>query len=91
MNWIAIVVGGLIAGLIASAIVPGRSTNGLIASALVGIVGGILGKVVFHFVGLQGQSYSSPLWNLLVAVVGAVIVLVIYHALMSGRRPLAEP
>jgi uncharacterized membrane protein YeaQ/YmgE (transglycosylase-associated protein family) len=72
---------GFIVGLIARLVVPGRQPLGLIATALLGIVGayvgGTLGSVVFpphHF------TITPPIkHSFLGALVGAVILLLIYE------------
>lgn len=72
---------GFIVGLIARLVVPGRQPLGLIATALLGIVGayvgGTLGSVVFpphHF------TITPPIkHSFLGALVGAVVLLLIYE------------
>lgn len=76
---------GLIVGLVARLIVPGRQPLGLIATALLGIVGayvgGTLGSVVFP----PHQFTVTPPINhsFLGALVGAVLLLFIYKAVKS--------
>jgi uncharacterized membrane protein YeaQ/YmgE (transglycosylase-associated protein family) len=76
---------GLIVGLIARLIVPGRQRLGLIATALLGVVGayvgGTLGSVVFP----PHQFTVTPPINhsFLGALVGAVLLLFIYKAVKS--------
>ena len=84
MGWLTVILGGFVAGLIAKALVPGNEPAGFVASALIGIVGGIIGKGVMRVIGFIPQSHPH-LWNLAVAVLGAVILLFIYHA-VTGRK-----
>ncbi|OBA79054.1 hypothetical protein A9W99_21390 [Mycobacterium sp. 1164966.3] len=92
MVWhvIWMIVLGLIVGLIARAIVPGRQSMGWIATALLGIVGGYvggtLGSVVFppHKFTITPPIHHS-FWG---ALVGAVILLLIYKAVTSRTRTL---
>jgi uncharacterized membrane protein YeaQ/YmgE (transglycosylase-associated protein family) len=86
MGWIVAIIGGFIAGIIAKAIVPGDEPGGFIMDAAIGIVGGIIGKLVLPFLGLPAASATSALWNLIVAVVGAIILLLIYHAIVGSSR-----
>jgi uncharacterized membrane protein YeaQ/YmgE (transglycosylase-associated protein family) len=72
---------GLIVGLVARLIVPGRQPLGVIATALLGIVGayvgGTLGSVVFA---PHQFTITPPIkHSFLGALVGAVILLLIYH------------
>ncbi|HZE14264.1 MAG TPA: GlsB/YeaQ/YmgE family stress response membrane protein [Mycobacterium sp.] len=86
--WLIIL--GLIVGLIARLIVPGRQRMGWIATAVLGIVGayvgGTLGSVVFpphHF------TITPPIkHSFLGALVGAVILLLIYKFATSRTRTL---
>jgi uncharacterized membrane protein YeaQ/YmgE (transglycosylase-associated protein family) len=49
-----------------------------------GIVGAIVGGVLFSAVGMQGVT-GLNIWSMIVAVIGSVVVLWGYHTLM-GRR-----
>jgi uncharacterized membrane protein YeaQ/YmgE (transglycosylase-associated protein family) len=86
--WMIII--GLVVGLIARLIVPGKQRLGLIATALLGIVGayvgGTLGSVVFppHKFTITPPIHHSFLG----ALVGAVILLLIYKFATSRRRTL---
>ncbi|HEV2862956.1 MAG TPA: GlsB/YeaQ/YmgE family stress response membrane protein [Pyrinomonadaceae bacterium] len=88
MGWIAYIILGLLAGVIAKAIMPGRDPGGLIITTLLGIVGSIIGgwvgSMLFGYG--RGDSVSEPgfLMSLVLAVVGAVIVLAAYR-LIRGR------
>jgi uncharacterized membrane protein YeaQ/YmgE (transglycosylase-associated protein family) len=89
LGWIVF---GLIAGLIAKAIMPGRDPGGCIITILLGIagslIGGFIGRALFGY----GRSYgdardlSQPgfLMSLGLAVVGAIILLALYR-LIKGR------
>jgi uncharacterized membrane protein YeaQ/YmgE (transglycosylase-associated protein family) len=77
--WLIIL--GLIVGLVARLIVPGRQPLGVIATALLGIVGayvgGTLGSVVFA---PHQFTITPPIkHSFLGALVGAVILLLIYQ------------
>ena len=88
MGWIAYIILGLLAGVIAKAIMPGRDPGGLIITTLLGIVGSIIGGFVGRslFGYGRGDSVTEPgfLMSLVLAVVGAVIVLAVYR-LIRGR------
>jgi uncharacterized membrane protein YeaQ/YmgE (transglycosylase-associated protein family) len=76
--WLIIL--GLIVGIVARLIVPGRQPMGVIATALLGIVGayvgGTLGSVVFP---PHQFTITPPIkHSFLGALIGAVILLLIY-------------
>ena len=88
MGWIATIIIGLLAGLIAKAIMPGKDPGGLIITILLGIVGAVIGGVVRNAlnIGGRGDNVGDPgfIKTLVFAVVGALIVLAIYR-LITGR------
>jgi uncharacterized membrane protein YeaQ/YmgE (transglycosylase-associated protein family) len=80
ISWLLL---GLIAGFIGSKIVN-KSGQGLWLDIALGIVGAIVGGVLFSAVGMQGVT-GLNLWSMIVAIIGSVVVLFSYHAL-AGRR-----
>ena len=82
MGWIAWIVVGLIAGIIAK-MVMGDSL-GWIMTIVLGIVGAFVGGWVFGLFGGPGVS-GFNLTSILVAAVGAIIVLAV-TGLISRRR-----
>ncbi|HLV61046.1 MAG TPA: GlsB/YeaQ/YmgE family stress response membrane protein [Fredinandcohnia sp.] len=80
--WIII---GLLAGLIARAIMPGEQPGGVIVTILLGIGGAFLGGWLGSAIvgkGLTGFSF----WSLLLAVVGALILLFAYQMITGAMR-----
>ena len=75
MGILAWIILGLIAGAIAKAIMPGRDPGGFIVTALIGIVGavigGFLGNMIFGIGGVSGVDIRS----ILISVVGALLLL----------------
>ena len=80
INWIIL---GVIAGFIGSKIVN-KSGQGFLMDIVLGIVGAIVGGVIFSAFGATGVT-GLNIYSLIVAVIGAVVVLWGYHAI-SGRR-----
>ena len=84
MGIIAWIVLGLGAGLLANMVIPGRRSQGLILTCVIGIVGALLGGWVatklFHIHSLQG-FFNLSTW--LTAIVGAAILLLAYHLITS--------
>jgi uncharacterized membrane protein YeaQ/YmgE (transglycosylase-associated protein family) len=85
MGIIAWIVLGLGAGLLANMLIPGRRSQGLIITCLIGVAGALLGGWVatklFHVHSLQG-FFNLSTW--LTAIAGAVVLLLAYH-LVAGR------
>ena len=87
MGIIAWIVLGLVAGLIANALIPGRRQQGLILTCVIGIVGALLGgwlaTKLFHIHTLHG-FFNLDTW--LTAIIGAAILLLAYHLITSRER-----
>jgi uncharacterized membrane protein YeaQ/YmgE (transglycosylase-associated protein family) len=79
---------GLLAGIIAKAILPGDDPGGLIVTTIIGVVGAILGGflagVLFNADPLD-EFFDISTW--VTAIVGAIVLLVIYRVVV-GRRPV---
>ncbi|MGD0608504.1 MAG: GlsB/YeaQ/YmgE family stress response membrane protein [Streptosporangiaceae bacterium] len=92
MGIIAWIVLGLVAGLIANMIIPGRRSQGLIVTCAIGILGALAGgwvaTRVFHVHTLNG-FFNLSTW--LTAIVGAAVLLLIFHLVnersSGSRRP----
>jgi uncharacterized membrane protein YeaQ/YmgE (transglycosylase-associated protein family) len=84
MGVIAWIVLGLVAGLLANLLIPGRRSQGLILTCVIGIVGALLGgwlaTKLFHVHTLHG-FFNISTW--LTAIVGAAILLLAYHLITS--------
>jgi uncharacterized membrane protein YeaQ/YmgE (transglycosylase-associated protein family) len=81
LDIIAWVVIGLIVGLLARFLVPGRDPMGCLATSILGIVGAFLGGFISRllFPPAPTDEYVRP--GFLVSLVGAIIVLLIYRML----------
>jgi uncharacterized membrane protein YeaQ/YmgE (transglycosylase-associated protein family) len=71
MDWISILLGGLITGAIAKALLR-EKRYGILLTTFVGLVGGVIGSLV-----LKGLGYSFDGWfkNFAVGVMGAILFL----------------
>ncbi len=80
ISWIIL---GLIAGWIGSKIVN-KTGAGMTMDIALGVVGAIVGGLIFSGVfGMTGVT-GLNIWSLIVAVVGAVIVLWVYHKFVAA-------
>ena len=86
MGIIAFIILGLIAGVIAKAVLPGDDPGGIIVTTLIGIAGAIIGGFVaaalFDAHPLD-EFFDLSTW--LTAIIGAILLLLIYR-LVVGRR-----
>jgi len=79
LSWIVF---GLIAGLLAKWIMPGRDTGGIVVIILLGIGGAVVGGLIASRLGLgavTGFNFSS----VLISMCGALLLLFGYRHLMS--------
>ncbi len=84
MGIIAWIIFGLIAGVIAKLLMPGRDGGGFILTSILGIVGAVVGGWLATMFGIGGSISGFNLHSFLVAVVGAIVVLVIFRLLRRG-------
>ena len=61
-----------------------KTGQGFFIDIILGIVGAIVGRILFSAVGSSGIT-GLNLYSMVAAVIGAIVVLVIYHA-VTGRR-----
>ena len=78
LGWILF---GLVVGIIAKLLMPGRDPGGFIITALLGIAGAVLGGFIGRAMGFYAPGEPA---GFLMSTAGAVILLFIYHKL---RRP----
>ena len=88
IGWIVF---GLIVGLIAKALMPGKDPGGFIVTTLLGIVGAVIGGWVGSMLLGYGNvtesgDVSRPgfIISLVLSIVGAIVVLAAYR-LLTGR------
>ena len=80
ISWLVL---GLIAGFISSRIVN-KTGQGFWLDIVLGIVGAIVGGVIFSAFGMKGIT-GLNIWSMIVAIVGSVVVLWGYHAVADRR------
>src|SRR5581483_10210623 len=73
LGWIVF---GLIVGVVAKFLMPGRDPGGFIVTIILGIVGALLGGFIGRAVGWYGPN--DPV-GFVLAVVGAIVLLIIYR------------
>lgn len=83
MSFLWAIVVGLIAGLVAKLLMPGRDPGGIIVTVLLGIGGALLATWLGRAVGWYGTDESA---GFIGAVVGAVLILVLYRVIAGRSR-----
>lgn len=76
---------GLLAGVVARVVTPGRQSIGCLPTLAVGLVGALLGGLIGNVVLGHKVHFGWDLGPFLLAVVGAVVLLLALEAL-AGRR-----
>lgn len=71
---------GLVAGVLAKLIMPGKDPGGILITILLGVAGALVGGFVGTALGL-GNVTGFNFWSLLLAVLGAILLLWIYRML----------
>ena len=82
MTVIVWIVFGLIVGIVAKLVMPGRDPGGFILTTLLGIIGAVLGGFLGRAIGLYQPGDAV---GFIVAVIGAIILLVLHRFI--ARRP----
>lgn len=77
LSWIIM---GLVVGILAKFIMPGKDPGGVIITILLGIGGAFVGGFVGSFLGL-GPVTGFNLASLLLATGGAILLLIVYRAI----------
>ncbi len=76
MSIIGWILFGLVVGVVAKLLMPGRDPGGMIVTVLLGIVGALIGGFIGRLLGWYGES--DPV-GFIMAVIGAILVLFAYR------------
>ncbi len=87
MGILAWIILGLVAGLVARAIVPGGRGLGCLTTTAIGILGALIGGAIASAadVGELGTFYDAGTWA--IAILGSVLLLLILRALSGRKQP----
>jgi uncharacterized membrane protein YeaQ/YmgE (transglycosylase-associated protein family) len=88
-GWLIInLIGALIVGAIARALLPGKDKIGWFLTIAIGFLGGILGKIVAFVIGWHHMGW---LRSFLVSVVGAFVLLIAHRIWRAGKSAPRAP
>ena len=82
IGWIVF---GLIVGIVAKLLMPGRDPGGFIVTVLLGIAGALLGGFLGRSLGWYGPEDGA---GFLMSLVGAILLLAIYRMMVRQRTVL---
>ncbi len=81
---LALIVGAVI-GLVARLVMPGRQDIGMVATVLIGALGGLIGSVVASQFGYHNANGGVAWIPFFIGVLAAIALIAIYESVM-GRR-----
>ena len=76
--WIVL---GLVSGVVAKLIMPGKDKGGLITTTLIGIAGSVLGGFVGRKLGLATAEGGLSVLDFATAIGGALVLLLLFRVL----------
>ena len=79
LSWIVF---GLVIGIIAKLLMPGKDPGGFFVTILLGVAGALVGGFIGRAMGFYGPGQSAG-W--LMSILGAVILLALYRMLARRR------
>ncbi len=88
MGYIWMVVIGLVVGVIAKFVHPGKENMGMIMTILLGIGGSVVATMTGKFVGLYKEGETA---GFIMSVIGALILLIIYGLVTKKSANNVQP
>jgi len=82
LSWIFF---GLVAGILARCIMPGKENLGIIMTILLGVTGALIGGAISTALGL-GKVSGFNLYSILISTAGAIIVLFVVHKIRALKQ-----
>jgi len=72
---------GLVSGVVAKFIMPGKDKGGLITTTLLGIAGAFLGPYLGQMAGIAGLTTGFSVMGFVSAIIGAFVLLIAFRIL----------
>jgi uncharacterized membrane protein YeaQ/YmgE (transglycosylase-associated protein family) len=82
LHWLWVFLIGLVIGMLAKFLTPGREPSGCIVTGFLGIGGSLLATWAGEQLGLYGPGQSA---GFIASVIGAVVILLLYQAVVRSR------
>ena len=79
LSWILF---GLVVGVIAKLLMPGRDPGGFIVTILLGVAGALVGGFVGRAMGFYGENQGAG-W--IMSILGAIVLLALYRMMVRRR------
>jgi uncharacterized membrane protein YeaQ/YmgE (transglycosylase-associated protein family) len=79
LSWILF---GLVVGVIAKLLMPGRDPGGFIVTILLGVAGALFGGFIGRAMGFYGENQGAG-W--IMSILGAILLLAIYRMMVRKR------
>jgi uncharacterized membrane protein YeaQ/YmgE (transglycosylase-associated protein family) len=79
-----IAIAGLVVGALARLLVPGPDPMGILGTILLGIVGSVVGGLLFDLLFRKGNGQHVGGVGLIGSVIGAVLCLLVFRAATGG-------
>lgn len=79
MNIIIWILFGLVVGVVAKLLMPGRDPGGFIVTILLGIAGAFLGGFIGRALGFYGPGEAA---GFIMATLGAILILILYRVVV---------
>lgn len=77
---IGTIIFGLIVGIVAKFLMPGKDPSGFFITAIIGIVGSLIGEYLGRMLGLYPPGHPA---GFIMSVIGAMLLLFIYHLVVN--------
>lgn len=82
LSFLSLILFGLVVGVVAKLLMPGRDPGGFIVTILLGIAGAVIGGYVGRLMGFYGPNEGAGFF---MALLGSILLLALYR-LAIGRR-----
>ena len=82
MHIIGTIIIGLLVGIVAKLLMPGRDPGGFIITTILGIAGAFIAKYIGQAAGWYTEGQAA---GFIASVIGAIVLLILYRVIF-GRR-----
>jgi len=82
MHYLWILLIGLLVGIVAKFLMPGKDPGGFIVTILIGIAGSFIAGLLGRALGWYAEGEAA---GFIASVIGAILLLIIYRVATKGR------